>query len=33
LWTSLLGGPVLARDALDVTGWISIAAFGGVAVT
>ncbi|MFL5816453.1 MAG: hypothetical protein ACJ76L_02520 [Conexibacter sp.] len=29
--TSLLGGPVLTRDALDVAAWIAIAAFVGVA--
>ncbi len=29
--TSLLGGPVLARDALDLASWIAIAAFVGVA--
>jgi hypothetical protein len=31
LVTSLLGGPVLARGALDVAAWIAIAAFAGVA--
>jgi cytochrome bd-type quinol oxidase subunit 2 len=30
--TSLLGGPVLARDAIDAAAWIAIAAFVGVAV-
>ncbi|MGN6188382.1 MAG: hypothetical protein ACTHOE_05750 [Conexibacter sp.] len=30
--TSFLGGPVLARDALDVAGWIAIAAFVGLTI-
>jgi hypothetical protein len=29
--TSLLGGPILARGALDVASWVAIAAFVGVA--
>lgn len=29
--TSLLGGPVLASDALDVAAWIAVAAFVGAA--